>query len=709
IAPCNKRRTTSMVAAMHNLLRLALLLTPAICIGCGGSRNYGDPLVRDPGRRSSRVEQEEARRKPATDLSQLTTSEIDSLFADTDWLLDSLGVPFDTHGLPGIEGTDLPDLSDSLVAVTEARVPSQEELFDYPIEVNHRVLAWIDYYLGRGKRSFDLNLKRSGRYLAMARRIFAEEGVPQDLTFLAHVESGFRFNARSRAKALGLWQFMRGTARMYELRCDSYVDERLDPERETRAAAQHLRDLHERYGDWYLALAAYNAGAGKVDKAIKRSGTRNFWEIARTRHLVNETRNFVPAILASTLLAKSPGAYGLTEEADPPLEYENVSVDSPTDLRVVAQCTGASLSVLQELNPALLLNQTPPGTGDYDIHVPTGTSERFEVAFAMIPRHERLVFHRHTVSSGETLGLLARRYGTNVRAIQDANRLGRSTLIRVGQTLKIPSRHDGIGTVNFNREQAIRHTVRRGQCLGGIAKSYGVTVRQLQDANGIANPSRISPGQVLLIPPSKKRGSSAATTDSPTADVSVQTSPALEEAPRAAERLAERSSSVDVHSDGIQHLAWDEDPADCRDSLGRVPTTAHIVAEAREAIEREKANGGASDRTPREPCVHVVRRGDNLSSIASRHSVSVSQLRRWNDLGRSSIIHPGKELLIADPPDSWDGPPSGKSSSRLHIVRRGESLWKIAKRYRVRVSDLLSWNRLRRNATIYPGQKLKIY
>jgi len=646
-----------MLASMKIALHLAL-----VCLvvggGCGGSTNLRNSSVGAPTR-------------PEDTADEPLGQAPDSLFSDTEWLLDSLGVGIDSLTSPGAFATDLPDLSDSLAAATEVHLPSGDEIFDYPVVVNRRVLAWIDLYRGRAKETFNRSLQRSGRYLAMARRIFAEEGIPQDLAFLAHVESGFRHNARSPVRALGLWQFMRGTARLYGLRCDSYVDERLDPEKATRAAARHLHDLYERYDDWYLSLAAYNAGAGKVDRAIRRSGSRDFWRIARTRYLRNETRNFVPAILAVTILAKSPAAYGFTEETKPPLEYDTVTVDTPTDLRVVARSLDVAVSEVQDLNPALLVMQTPPNDSSYEIRVPQDRAEDFAREFAKVPVDQRLVFHQHKVRRGQTLGLLARRYGTSVRAIQDANGMGRKTMIRIGQTLRIPTR--SIILSDREREHAVKHTVRRGEFMARIASRYGVTIKEIQEANGIRNPSRIYEGQELLIPATK---------------------PASPEA-----LLAERDTGESAAGHrGLRAF-------NTSDALGRVPTTAHIVEQAREAIKRERELGIVSPVDA--PRVHVVRRGDTLSEIAELYGIGLSQLRRWNGLGRRSLIHPRQELLVSDP--MLEGGMSDRAPQRTHIVRRGESLWTIAKRYGVRIADLTSWNQLRRSATIYPGQKLRLY
>ena len=616
------------------------------------------------------------------DTEGLTSAEIDSLFTVTEWLIDSLAVEIDSLA-------NAPDISDSLAALTEATLPTGDELFDYPVVINRRVLAWLDLYQGKSKGTFNRNLERSGRYLVMARRIFAEEGIPQDLAAMAHIESGFRHNARSPARALGLWQFMRGTARLYGLRCDSYVDERLDPEKSTRAAARYLRDLYKEFGDWYLAMAAYNTGSGRVARAIRRTGSRDFWHIAGSRYLVNETRNFVPAILSATILSKSPGAYGYTEKTAPPLEYDTVIVDSPTDLRVIAGCIDIPLTTAQDLNPALLLLQTPPEAPAYEIHVPKGLGETFAREFGKIPPAQRLVFHRHKVKRNETLGHLAHRYNTTVLAIQDANRMGRRTTIYVGQTLRIPSQGmPGTYLADLERENAIKHRVRRGECLGNIAKRYGVSIKAIQACNDIPDPRRIYAGQELTVPPSRRPRK-------------LESKPVPLPVPDEQDLAMTELSALGTNGNGTSRELRAKNTSN---SLGRVPTTAHLVEEAREAIQREVE----TSPPPSPPRIHRVRRGDTLSEIAARHGVSISTLRRWNSLKRDGIIYPGQQLLVSDPLGG-DGAPRSEGNARLHIVQRGESLWEISKRYGVRVADLASWNRLSHRATIHPGQKLHVY
>ena len=531
--------------------RFTPLVLVALLLGCGGSRPIPIPVdlsaVQDDGDQRDTA-------GAGTD-SLLASDRRSDCIDEAGHFDDALADETTFLGDSTITVLDLPDLPDSLAASTEARLASVEEIFDYPVIINRRVLAWIDAYLGRIRKSFEISLRRSGRYLPMARRIFAEEGIPQDLAFLAHVESGFRPQARSHKSACGLWQFMRGTAKLHGLRCDDLVDERFDPESSTRAAAQHLRMLHEKYGDWHLVLAAYNAGGGKVDKAIRRSGSSNFWQIASTRHLRNETRNFVPAILASTILAKSPAAYGLTEETECPLLYDTLTVRVATDLRVIAESTGLDLADLRELNPALLYGQTPL-RGSYVVSLPVATRETVSLALAEIPPDQRLVFHRHRIRRGNTLSGLAQRYGTTVRAIQAENGMGRSTLIRVGRMLRIPNRLPK----NLASSRAERSS--KGTPLDTA-------------------PPWFDEAQVRLL----------------------------------------------------------EEP---EPDLGRVPSTAHVVDEARTALASAEETEGNAVPDLR---LHVVRRGDTLYGIARRYGVPLSRIYRLNNLNPRSVIRPGQEII----------------------------------------------------------------
>src|SRR6201997_28267 len=280
-------------------------------------------------------------------------------------------------------------------AKAEAEIKSTRS--DLPLMMTDQVAGYISYFSTRGRGTLENALVRSGRYDSMIRRVLREEGVPQDLIFLGQAESGFHPLALSRVGARGIWQFMASRARGYGLQRDWWVDDRQDPEKSTRAAARHLKDLYQQFGDWYLAMAAYNSGPGTVQSAVKRTGYADFWELYRRNVLPKETRNYVPIILAVTIMAKNPTQYGLDHlQADQPVQYETIKVDYPVDLRLVSEVTDASLSTIQDLNPALL-RMTTPREGSYDLKVPAGTAERFQQVIASIPRDKRVWWRYHKV------------------------------------------------------------------------------------------------------------------------------------------------------------------------------------------------------------------------------------------------------------------------------------------------------------------------
>src|SRR5258705_5925451 len=266
--------------------------------------------------------------------------------------------------------------------------------YDIPITLNSKVLAYIEAFQTRIRDEFEAGLKRSGGYLPLIKAIFRQEGLPDDLAYMAHQQSAFKTNAYSRARAKGMWQFMSFTGRKYNLRIDAWIDQRSDFQKATRAAAAYLRDLHERYGDWYLAMAAYNAGEGKIDRAVARARSRDFWAIAKTRYIRAETKSYVPAILASILIDKSPGDYGFNVDIDSPLKWEMAEIDRPTDLQVIADGAGATLETIKLLNPELRGLVTPPG-GVYKARIPTGTRDTLLAKLADTPDDKRVSWSVH--------------------------------------------------------------------------------------------------------------------------------------------------------------------------------------------------------------------------------------------------------------------------------------------------------------------------
>src|SRR6266852_4685965 len=293
-----------------------------------------------------------------------------------------------------------PAVDANVKAKAEAEIKSTRS--DLPLMMTDQVAGYINFYSTRGRGTLERALARSGRYDEMIRRVLKEEGVPQDLIYLAQAESGFHPLAVSRVGARGMWQFMGSRAKGYGLQRNFWVDERQDPEKSTRAAARHLKDLYTQFGDWYLAMAAYNSGPGRVQSAVKRTGYADFWELYRRNVLPKETRNYVPIIVAVTIMAKNPSQYGLDGIVpDPKMAYETVKISYPVDLRLVAECVDASPAELQELNPSLLRMTTPKG--HFDLHVPVGAKEKYEVAIAPIPPAMRLWWRYHQVAPGETL------------------------------------------------------------------------------------------------------------------------------------------------------------------------------------------------------------------------------------------------------------------------------------------------------------------
>jgi len=406
----------------------------------------------------------------------------------------------------------------------------QETPHDIEIPQNARVLQYVQLFSGRLKGYLEDGLSRGAQYLPMIQEVFRAEGLPLDLAYVPLIESAFKPSAVSRAKAKGIWQFMRGTGLENGLEHDWYIDERADPEKATRAAAKYLTTLHKMFGDWHLALASYNGGPGRVQRAMKRSKRDDFWKLsASSRYLPRETRDYVPLILAAIVVARNPAQYGLNVIEPEVTRSEQIAIYSPTDLRKIAEWAGVSVEVIQRLNPELRRWTTPVRATDYQLTVPEGTGEQVLAALSTAEPEDLVSFNRYSVKKGETISTIAKKLKVNRTDLAEANYLTTKAKLAAGQQLIIPRepttilaartdapapvaesrRGDAVVASNLQPQAVesdaaaasvskVTHRVKRGETLFSIAKLYRTTVSALKQWNTISG-SAIKVGQRLTI------------------------------------------------------------------------------------------------------------------------------------------------------------------------------------------------------------------
>jgi membrane-bound lytic murein transglycosylase D len=385
-------------------------------------------------------------------------------------------------------------------------------LADIPLALNSKVEYFISYFQTRGKPSFSRWLSRSSRYIPMMKEILRREGMPEDLVYVAMIESGFHLQARSWANAVGPWQFISDTGRRYSLRIDQWIDERKDPVKATTAAALYLKELYGMFnGDWYLAAAGYNAGENKILRAINMYNTNDFWELSRGSYLKRETKEYVPKLLAAAIIAKEPARYGFSDIAYlPPIEFDTVSIPSRTDLDLVARLAGTTHETIQELNPDLRHWCTPPNYPEYELKLPKGTKRRFESEYAKIPAEKRYtekpLYAHYRAGRNDSLKTVARRFGISPATLSELNRLSPKSRI-AGMTLVVPARQ----TVNFSHDgrtasrQSARkdfakyYTVKKGDTLSSVSRQFNISTKLLSAWNNIRTKLALKPGRRIII------------------------------------------------------------------------------------------------------------------------------------------------------------------------------------------------------------------
>ncbi|MEO5800225.1 MAG: LysM peptidoglycan-binding domain-containing protein [Gemmatimonadales bacterium] len=496
-------------------------------------------------------------------------------------VLDNLAAAAPKEGLP-----DIP------IDVAASRELNVQAYADQP-----RVQYYVDFFASRIHDRFQIWLDRMPRYESYARERLVAQGLPGDLVYLALIESGFSASAVSKAAAVGMWQFMPATGRGYGLKIDAWVDERRDPVKATDAAARHLKDLTARFGSHYLAAAAYNAGAGRVGRSLSRmnasmeenddsldlSSDDAFFSLADTRLIVQETRDYVPKLIAAALIAKEPGKFGFRDpEKVTPFSHDSVMVDGGTGLDLMARLADTTLDAMRDLNPHLLRLVTPPGMR-YAVRVPNGRAKEILAAYLAIPSAERLAVASHTVRAGETVATLAKKYGVSSEVIRSANRSARGKRLASGSTLYIPVSNSiplalmrEPEPISNTRTSSISHTVKRGETLASIARKYRVSTASLRSANRLGKSAKVRVGQRLVI----RR------------------------------------------------------------------TTKVTVASAKRSGAKGSAKVSTRASTSAVSRTHVVRKGETLTGIASRYGVSVASLASANGVGKSKGVRAGQKLKI---------------------------------------------------------------
>ncbi len=621
--------------------------------------------------------------------------------------------------------------------------------FDIPVVVNDRVSTWIDYFAnGSGRKHYGRYLSRSTRFVPTQLRILKEVGVPKDLIFLSMIESGFNTHAYSSAAASGLWQFIRSTGRLYNLDSDYWVDERRDPEKATLAAAQHLKDLYQDFGDWYLAFAAYNAGPGKVRRAIAATGSNNFWVLANSSYLRQETKDYVPKLLAAAIIAKSPGKYGFEDVIfQDAIATEKVAISSPTDVDVIAECAGVDSDMIRLINPELIRNMTPPNRPNYEVNVPRGTKSSFEKKYAKLSPSERLKNVQYVARSGDTLRSVAAENGVSVAALTGANP-GLGNRLSSGETVLVVRAYDSPPSMPFSSSNYPTAT-KGSRLLDLIAENNDVKPeknnkkKKDKEKQEKSAPKDDAQGEMKVV--WKEQQNAPVTTEKTSngliasahaeesaninkpADVVAmnQPSPNTENAvnPGATPSLEASANSTTPPTAGTEAAPANQD-AQITEALNKVDVNAS--PEDASGAVRVKSSGqtpAVSSKKTEKSIAIKVKKGETLSQIASRYDVNISDLRAWNKIKGKGNVFVGQKLIIKGAADSAKA--GNKEEARVAVstpekksvkasktiaykVRKGDTINKIAKKYDVTPAAIVGLNGLSKNGALKPGVVLKI-
>jgi membrane-bound lytic murein transglycosylase D len=566
----------------------------------------------------------------------------------------------------------------SLQKRTEFNVvpPTREATYDMPIVWNERVENAVIYFQTVGRKAFTTYMKRSGKYKDLMQKILRERGLPEDLVWLCLVESGFNPKAYSWARAVGPWQFIAGTGRKYGLKRNWWYDERRDFVKSTYAACDYLTFLYNKFNSWPLALAGYNGGEGRVEKAIKKHKTDDFWRLK----LRKQTEDYVPLYMAATIIAKDPKRYGLDLEFDEPLSFDEVEINQPVDLKKVSKIVGTSPDAIRELNPELLRGVTPPNYHGYKLRIPAGKAELFAQGFPEADAKASGLFVEHKVTSGQTLSHLSQKYGVPISAIMEMNGLTNKHRLSVGQRLIIPAHTTmtdaGLKVSSKRGEKkksaSTTYTVKKGDTLSELALKFNTSPQELKRLNGLKNTDRINKGQKLLIP---------------------------QESPAPTKVLKEH---IVKKGETLWYLATEYGVSVSAIMSANNLSNAHRLKVGQPLMIPVTSESAAALQS------YVVKKGDTLSDLAQKFRTDTEEIKKANDLSNADYVKAGQKLNI---PIQNVGASKEEMAGRwiTYVVKKGDTLWDIARAFGVMLEKLMSWNNLGAHSKLRIGDRIRIF